>query len=353
MQESANADDGFIVWNTDGMNTTEFLTNTSQSNATASRASSPIGFLFTKTSVSIKFAFFMLVFVVGTVGNCFMAYVIWKNPQLRSRTNLLLAWLIYTDILVGFNMTLFIGIYQFLAFVIADTPCQYIRLAAVSFTVASISVESAIPLVVAIAIERYVAICHPFQYVIWITDRWAKGAVAVCWSIGFGHMVMNAAYLYKVDFTACKLPWDLVFQGATDGIVWLSASVTMILLYGRILMVAIQQRSKLTITPLAVGLQESAGKMKLELKAAKTTAFILGSMVLLWFPYILGKLLQASGDTRTYTQYLIDVGLSIGISNHALDWFIYGASSRDFRNAMKKTLKMNSNVDEETSVSHA
>ena len=58
-------------------------------------------------------AFFIVLFIVGTIGNGFMLYVIWKTPQLRSRTNILLAWLTVADITTGFTLTLYVGIYQF------------------------------------------------------------------------------------------------------------------------------------------------------------------------------------------------------------------------------------------------
>ena len=115
--------------------------------------SSASGFLFTRTSVSIKFAFFITLFIVGTIGNGFMLSVIWKTPQLRSRTNILLAWLTVADITTGFTLTLYVGIYQFLAFVVTNSPCDYIRVSAASFTLAAIGLQT-ISMIIAIAIER-------------------------------------------------------------------------------------------------------------------------------------------------------------------------------------------------------
>ena len=66
--------------------------------------------LFTKTSVTIKFCILILMVIIGIPGNAFMTYVIWKTPQLRSRTNILLAWLTIADILVLLTVNLFTAI---------------------------------------------------------------------------------------------------------------------------------------------------------------------------------------------------------------------------------------------------
>ena len=143
-------------------------------------------FLFTKTSVSVKFTIIMLMFLIGTPGNGFMAYVVWKTPQLRSQTNILLAWLTISDMLAGSTTTLFVSVYQFIIFVLSNDPCHFITLIEVSFTFLKIpNYFAGYAIMICIAIDRFVAVVYPFHYGALITERWAKVSLVISWCFGF------------------------------------------------------------------------------------------------------------------------------------------------------------------------
>ena len=327
-----------ISWN----GTTFDLT---QPNTTAYSGLVPVrsGFLFTKTSVAIKLFGFILAFICGTVGNGFVALVMWATPSLKTKRNSLLAWLIIADLLIGFTSALYLAIYQSLAFIVSTDPCQYTKVAAASFSVTTIATQAAIDLVIGVAVERYIAIVHPFEYATMITGRWSKITVSICWAVAIGRSIVHSIFIYQIDFSSCALPYSIVLQCAIEVPVYLIMASSITIMYGRII-VTIKRRSRINTNHVSAvvpqgGAADLVNKFDKELKAARSSGIILASMIISWFPYILGRFVQGIGDTRPYSQFLIDIGLSIGLFNHSMDWFIYGASSREYRNAMLDKLK--------------
>ena len=204
-----------------------------------------VGLLFTKTSVIIKFTIAMVMFLVGTTGNGFMVYVIWKSPHLRSNTNILMVWLIIADILVGFTGALYIGIYQLVAFVISGNPCRFIGIVASAFVFPIVPNMAAVAILVVIAVDRYIAIVHPFQYAILVTDRRINLAIVACWAYGLFFGVVHAVYLYRVDFSSCAPPYSMVMESVIDNSNYIAITLLMIFMYGRIFKVAMDQRNKI------------------------------------------------------------------------------------------------------------
>ena len=274
-----------------------------------------------------------------------MTYVIWKTSQLRSRTNILLAWLTIADILVLLIVNLFAAIHQFIIFVLCSNSCDYIKLVGASYTIVKIANQAAIGIMISIAIDRYVAIVYPFLYETLITERWAKISVTVSWVYGFtiGFMY-TISLLTRVDLSSCNTPYSMIMQCVSDNGSYVVASVTMIILYGRIFKIAMEQRSKIDIAVISSSgggqqVNQRSGALRQELKAVRTTALIRGSFIILWFPYEVGSFLQAIGNTSPYTQMLIDVGVPIRLAKHATSWVIYGVSSREFKTAIRRFLK--------------
>ena len=182
------------------------MMNASQSHKSAGGGGGGGGgnFLFTKTSVTVKFVLFMVAFVMGTFGNGFVAYVIIKTPQLRSRANILLVGMITADLVTGFASTFLFAMCQFLAYVVSNNPCQYTQLVAAATAIASVPIEAAMAVVLTIAIDRYIAIVYPFHYANLVTEFRAKLAVGVCWLYGLGHGTIGAVYAGLADFSLCK-----------------------------------------------------------------------------------------------------------------------------------------------------
>jgi 7 transmembrane receptor (rhodopsin family) len=80
----------------------------------------------------------------------------------------------------------------------------------------------------------------------------------------------------------------------------------------------------------------SGKKFRKELKAVRLTASIVGVFIILWMPYIAGRIIQASGANPLLGQYVSNIGIAMGNFNSCINWVIYGLVSRDFRRAVWK-----------------
>lgn len=81
-------------------------------------------------------------------------------------------------------------------------------------------------------------------------------------------------------------------------------------------------------------------KLQVELKAVRLTASIVGVFIVLWTPFIVGRIIVASGINPLLGQYVSDVGATLGVFHSSLNWVVYGLASRDFRRAVVKTIIM-------------
>ena len=75
-----------------------------------------------------------------------------------------------------------------------------------------------------------------------------------------------------------------------------------------------------------------------EFKAVYLTAAIVGSYMVLWFPLMLSRLLEAADYNPVVTGYIRRVGGALGTSNWAFSWVIYAAVSRRYRRAYRQML---------------
>ena len=293
--------------------------------------------LLTKTTVIIKCCIVMPIALIGIPGNGFMVYVIWKTPQLKNGTNILLAWFTISDMISCVFTSLFVAISQLVAFVIFNNPCRFVYIYGYSYIWIKIAPFSGGAMMIAIAIDRYTAIAHPFLYNTLDTSKWAKASVTISWVYGFTLAIACTAYLPYVDFSSCGTPYSVLMQCVIDFGTYIAIAPTITVLYGRVIMIAIQKRSKVDILPMAkTDKQTSGGRFKAEMKAVKTTALIIGAFVIFWFLYFLGRLLQGIGNFNEYTQSMIDIGFSLGFFNESFNWLIYGATNKPFRLAMMK-----------------
>ena len=75
-----------------------------------------------------------------------------------------------------------------------------------------------------------------------------------------------------------------------------------------------------------------------EFKAVYLTAAIVGAYVVLWFPHMLGRVLESIGYDPVVTSYISRAGGAIGTANFAFTWAIYAAVSKSYRRAYRQMM---------------
>jgi len=75
-----------------------------------------------------------------------------------------------------------------------------------------------------------------------------------------------------------------------------------------------------------------------EFKAVYLTAAIVGTFVVLWFPHVLGRVLESIAYDPVVTSYISRAGGAIGAASFAFAWAIYAAVSKSYRRAYRQML---------------
>ncbi|XP_052801963.1 orexin receptor type 2-like isoform X2 [Mya arenaria] len=130
--------------------------------------------IFPDTSQWILVAAYIVVFLVGLVGNVLVCCVIWKNRSMRTVTNIFIVNLAIADVAVivmCLPLTLLVDITEtwFLGTVICKIN-QFTMTTSIAVSVLTLT---------AISVERWYAICHPLRF--HSTVRRARVIILVIW----------------------------------------------------------------------------------------------------------------------------------------------------------------------------
>ncbi|KAF4803915.1 cyclic nucleotide-gated cation channel alpha-4-like protein [Turdus rufiventris] len=143
----------------------------------------------TELDVAVRVVLYVLIFVLSVGGNALVVAVLALNRRLRTVTNCFLLSLALSDLLLALccmPFTLLPGLMG--AFIFGDVVCKLVAyLMGVSVAVSTFSL-------VAIAIERYSAICNPLQSRAWQTRSHACRVIAGTWALAALLMLPYAVY---------------------------------------------------------------------------------------------------------------------------------------------------------------
>jgi 7 transmembrane receptor (rhodopsin family) len=206
---------------------------TVQKQPTISTILSPINHaLDSRDPVIVKSGILLLISIVNVIGNSIALTAFRKTPRLRTKTFTLLFSLTVADLIIGLEIFFYIP-YQLLVYVFSASPCDNIILVAV------LSAPQRYPLVVTmsyvglISVERFIAISYPLQYEAWITDRTMRVATAVGWILP---AVLSSTFFLFIGILQA-LFFDVTYM--------LFIMTVTIVLYSRIMMIALHQRARI------------------------------------------------------------------------------------------------------------
>ncbi|XP_044030545.1 adenosine A2a receptor b isoform X2 [Siniperca chuatsi] len=223
--------------------------------------------------------------------------------------------------------------------------------------------QSSIFSLLAIAVDRYIAIKNPLRYNSLVTGERAKGIITLCWvlSVGIGLTPMlgwnrgwntttAASSSCPEGLTECLfeevVTMDYMVYFNFFGCV-LVPLLVMLVIYAHIFMAARRQLQLMglkvahTPAPGEITSSSSASRSTLqkEVRAAKSLAIIVGLFALCWLPlHIINCFNYLCQDCERPHIWVMNIAIILSHANSVVNPFIYAYRIREFRQTFRRIL---------------
>uniref|UniRef100_A0A8C2A902 Adenosine receptor A2 n=1 Tax=Cyprinus carpio TaxID=7962 RepID=A0A8C2A902_CYPCA len=295
----------------------------------------------------------LLIAVLAVTGNVLVCWAVCLNSNLQSITNFFVVSLALADIAVGLLAIPF-------AVIISTGFCSHFYGCLFIACFVLVLTQSSIFSLLAIALDRYIAIKIPLRYNSLVTGRRAKGIIAVCWilSVVIGltpmlgwnrHVVAGTNSSCPQGMTECLFE-EVVTMGYMVyfnffGCVLLPL-LAMLAIYARIFMAARHQLRQMEQK--LVHFQghahgegsSSRSTLQKEVHAAKSLAIIVGLFAVCWLPlHIINCFTLFCPLCDRPQGWVMYLAILLSHANSVVNPFIYAYRIRDFRHTFRRIIR--------------
>ncbi|XP_049447999.1 adenosine receptor A2b isoform X1 [Epinephelus fuscoguttatus] len=308
----------------------------------------------------------VVIAVLSISGNILVCWAVSINTTLKNATNYFLVSLAVADILVGclaipFAITISVGIR------LDFYGCLFLACFLLVLT------QSSIFSLLAIAIDRYLAVKIPLRYKELMTGKAAREIIAILWILSFViGLIPFFGWNYK--YSSCRsnssaadntTNADLV-EGLTGGgnllqscrlrcffesvvdmhyMVYFNFFVCVLLpllimlgIYLKIFTVARKQLRQIELKCVGNGDSHHHGLLQKEIRAAKSLSIIVGLFAICWLPVHILNCLTLFYKELYKPPLVMYVAIILSHANSAVNPIIYAYRIQDFRNTFRKIL---------------
>ncbi|KAM6983891.1 adenosine receptor A2b [Tautogolabrus adspersus] len=309
----------------------------------------------------------VVIAVLSISGNVLVCWAVAINTTLKNATNYFLVSLAVADILVGclaipFAITISIGIY------LDFYGCLFLACFVLVLT------QSSIFSLLAIAIDRYLAVKIPLRYKELMTGKKARKIIAILWILSFviglipffgwnsrhrscgnsssseAHNTTDAGLTEgrRGGGNLLQSCWlQCYFESVVDMhyMVYFNFFVCVLLpllimlgIYLKIFTVARKQLRQIELKCVGNGDSHHHGLLQKEIRAAKSLSIIVGLFAICWLPVHILNCLTLFYENMHKPEIVMYVAIILSHANSAVNPIIYAYRIQDFRNTFRKIL---------------
>nr|XP_060612843.1 adenosine receptor A2b [Anolis sagrei ordinatus] len=274
---------------------------------------------------------------LSIAGNLLVCLAVGLNRSLQTATNYFLVSLAVADVAVGllaipFAVVISVGLRT------DFHACLFLACFVLVLT------QGSIFSLLAVAVDRYVAIKRPLRYKSLVTGKRARGIIAMLWLLSFGIGLTPLIGWNQRSTVNCTngtvrclfeevVPMDYMVYFNFLGCVLLPLAL-MLGIYAKIFLVACRQLRQMELAG------NSRTTLQREVSAAKSLAIIVGLFALCWLPlHILNCLsLFWTGFANHKPHWAMNLTIILSHANSAVNPIIYAYRIRDFRGTFRRIL---------------
>ncbi|XP_053977646.1 neuropeptide SIFamide receptor-like [Hylaeus anthracinus] len=289
---------------------------------------------------------YVLVFVVGLIGNSFVIAVVYRSPRMRTVTNFFIVNLAVADVLVivfCLPATLMSNI--FVPWILGWFMCK-----AVTY-IQGVSVAASVYSLVAVSLDRFLAIWWPLKCQ--ITKRRARMMIVVIWVVALTITLpwllffdLVAIYESEPDLRLCLDRWPHPEDGT---LFFLIGNLTFCYVLPTILIslcyiliwIKVWRRHIPTDTKDA---QMERIQQKSKVKVVKMLVVVVILFVLSWLPlYVIFTVIKLGGDEEEREEEILSIATPIaqwlGASNSCINPILYAFFNKKYRRGFVAIMK--------------
>ena len=305
-------------------------TNDAENTISATCSTGPL-FLFAMTTADhLCVAFSCVINGAGIftalTGNILVILAICRNISLRCNSNLLLAVLAASDLFLG-CVTQSVYIAFKTEVLLNKSSCA----TATAFSAtAGIATMSSVVIVMAVGLERTLAVMAPFKYQVWVTPRRIFTTItSVC--------LTYSLLLLMSIFTG----FPIILVVGIHSVLLILCFLVILVCYGLMLRISSKHTTYIAALEEAGQSAENRKKVIRENKALKTALYVNGANFVCWVPHAVGIALYVSGVLSEKEAFMANAWMGTAFMMSAsLNPVIYCWRNGDIRRAIIKLLSL-------------
>ncbi|XP_069116945.1 adenosine receptor A3-like [Argopecten irradians] len=264
-------------------------------------------------------------------GNFLVLISLWKFRKLRTKTNIFVANLSIADSIMGA-----VSLPMYTAFFFNHEKLEkYKYICITKYSIVVFSSSASLLSLVAIAVDRYVAVLHPLKYHVIVTHKRIKHFLICQWTYDILTFTIPYYWNNYDQYQTCNF-YKIFPRVYSVFIVFVSIAICLLVsmfLYIKIFKVARRHRQCLNMPQFT---DCNNKQIRKDAKSAKMMAFILFLFFVFWLPFLMVGPLRYLGVAENFMVIIKNITLLIAMSNSMVNPIVYCWLRKEFSLAFKR-----------------